>query len=608
MTSTAPTRTIPSLFLRTVARHPGRVAYGLRTGAGYRTLSWAETAERVRQACGGWVSRGLKPGDRLAILSSNRHEWMLADLGALFAGVVVVPVYPNLPVGQVRKVLADSGARAVVVEDARQLEKVLAHKADLPDLELVVGLAGGGCGDEALPFETLLEEGAAWCEAHPGEADRMAASRREDEVFTFIYTSGTTGDQKGVMLTHRNVVSNIDAAQSCFHIDENDVFLSFLPLSHIFERMAGYYFPISVGASVYYAKDITSVGDDLPVAKPTIIISVPRLFEKIHARIIENAGKGSGLKSSIFEWALDVGRKAAKLHVEGRKPGPLLVPQLKLADKLVFGKIREKTGGRLRFAVSGGAPLRGDLGEFFLAVGLPVYEGYGLTESSPVIAANQPGFVRFGTVGRAFPGVEIRIAPDGEIVARSEGIMHGYHGRPEETAAVLKDGWLHTGDIGHFDRDGFLTITDRKKNLIVTSGGKNIAPQPIESLLGSSPYIEQVMLVGERRNFVSALIVPNFELLGDKLGLKHGDPPPSTQEIAKHPEVYQLIDGEIQRLSQDLAQYERVRKFSLLGNEFSIESGELTPSLKIKRSFVLEKYGDVIEGMYLTSDHRDRQK
>jgi long-chain acyl-CoA synthetase len=607
MSPSAQVRTIPELFLRTVNRHPEAEAYGLRTAEGFRTLSWSTAASRVRQVCGGLLELGLQPGDRLAILSSNRFEWMLGDMGALFAGLVVVPVYPNLPAGQVRKVLADCGARAVIVEDREQLAKVLAVRGELPTLEHIIGLPKGNCGAEALPFEQLLESGAAWCEAHPGEADRLAASRQGDEVFTLIYTSGTTGDQKGVMLSHRNVLANIEAAQQCFELSPEDRFLSFLPLSHIFERMAGYYLPISVGAAVYYARDITSVGEDLPVARPTILISVPRLFEKIHARIIESAGKGSGLKAAIFNWALEAGRKGARRRLENRGPGPLLAPQLLLADKLVFGKIREKTGGRLRFAVSGGAPLRGDLGEFFLAVGLQIYEGYGLTESSPVIAANRPGAVRFGTVGKVFPGVEVRLASDGEILARGETIMAGYHGRPEETTRSLRDGWLHTGDIGHFDAEGFLTITDRKKNLIVTSGGKNIAPQPIEAVLGSSPYIEQVMLVGDRRNFIGALIVPSYELLADKLGLKQGDPPPSTEAIAQRPEVYALIDEEIQRLSQDLAPYERVRKFSLLGNEFSIESGELTPSLKIKRGFVLEKYSEVIEGMYLTSDHKDRE-
>jgi len=425
---------------------------------------------------------------------------------------------------------------------------------------------------------------------------------------TLIYTSGTTGQQKGVMLSHRNIVSNLESTYQVFRISEEDVFLSFLPLSHVFERMAGYYMPMHAGACVCYAQDMTTVGEDLPDARPTVMISVPRLFEKIHARIIEKAEKGPRLKLKIFHWALGVGRRVAQCRTEHRLPGFLLERRFHLADKLVFGKIRERTGGRLRFAVSGGAPLRKDLCEFFLSVGLLVIEGYGLTESSPVLSANTPDDFRFGTVGRPYPGVDLRIAPDGEILARGENVMLGYYNRPGETEETLAEGWLHTGDIGHFDEDGFLVITDRKKNLIVTSGGKNIAPQPIENLLASSPLIEQVMLVGERRNFVSALIVPSFDLLRDELGLSDESPPPTTEEIANRPEVSRLIDAEIQRLSRDLAQYERVRKFSLLGSEFSIESGELTPSLKVRRPFVLDKYRELIEGMYLTSDHKDRQR
>jgi long-chain acyl-CoA synthetase len=601
-------RTLPELFLQTVARFPDRPAYGLRGQRGFTFRTWAETLAAVETTAAGLLELGLRPGERLAILSGNRHEWMLADMACLFIGAQVVPVYPSLPAGHVQQVLADSGARMVVVEDDRQLNKLFKSAGGLNGIERVIQLEGEGREHEGLlSFAELLEAGAARAARDPGEARRLARERDPDEVFTLIYTSGTTGEQKGVMLTHRNLLVNIRGAQGRFPIDEADVFLSFLPLSHIFERMAGYYFPVSVGACVCYAKDITSVGEDLPEAKPTVLIAVPRLFEKIHARILDNARRGPKVKLAIFNWALGVGRGAAQRALENRAPGPLARPGLWLADHLVFGKIRERTGGRLKFAVSGGAPLRRDLGEFFLSVGLQIFEGYGLTESAPVLAANWPGHVRFGTVGQVFPGVELRLAPDGEILARGENIMRGYYNRPEESAAVLREGWLHTGDIGRFDAEGFLAITDRKKNLIVTSGGKNIAPQPIENLLLTSPLIEQVMLVGDHRNFVSALIVPNYELLREELGLTEGSPPPTTQEIAAHPQVYERVDREILRLSKELAPYERVRKFSVLGSEFSIESGELTPSLKIKRAFVLEKYHDVIEGMYLTSDHKDRQ-
>jgi len=604
-------RTIPEAFLATMARVPEHPAYATKTGGEYRSVNWATAAEAVRKICGGLVKLGLKKGDRLALLSPNRMEWALMDLGAQFLGVVTVPVYASLPVGQVQLILADCGACTIALSGREQLDKVLACRSELPALERVILFPEGEEFPEdefLLSYRRLLQLGGQWLAEHPGEADRLATSHDPGDLMTLIYTSGTTGQQKGVMLSHRNIVSNLESTYQVFRISEEDVFLSFLPLSHVFERMAGYYMPMHAGACVCYAQDMTTVGEDLPDARPTVMISVPRLFEKIHARIIEKAEKGPRLKLKIFHWALGVGRRVAQCRTEHRLPGFLLERRFHLADKLVFGKIRERTGGRLRFAVSGGAPLRKDLCEFFLSVGLLVIEGYGLTESSPVLSANTPDDFRFGTVGRPYPGVDLRIAPDGEILARGENVMLGYYNRPGETEETLAEGWLHTGDIGHFDEDGFLVITDRKKNLIVTSGGKNIAPQPIENLLASSPLIEQVMLVGERRNFVSALIVPSFDLLRDELGLSDESPPPTTEEIANRPEVSRLIDAEIQRLSRDLAQYERVRKFSLLGSEFSIESGELTPSLKVRRPFVLDKYRELIEGMYLTSDHKDRQR
>jgi long-chain acyl-CoA synthetase len=599
-------QSLPELFLYTVSRFPERTAYATKVNGQYVTATWATAAEHVRQVLGGLIELGLQPGERLAILANNRFEWMQTDMAAQFLGLQVVPVYPNLPAAQVRTVLADSEAVAVVLSDLEQLEKVRAIRKDLPKMRLVVRMDDTGDESDGPLFTDMRETGAKWCLQHPGEADRMANAHEKDEIFTLIYTSGTTGEQKGVMLSHRNLLSNLFATLERFAVSEQDVFLSHLPLSHIFERMAGYYFPITTGSAVYYAQSILTVGEDLPDARPTILASVPRLFEKIQGRILENVDKGPKVKRGIFKWAMRVGVKAARLSLQGLDMGFLLRKQYKLADKLVFGKIREKTGGRMRFAISGGAPLRADLGEFFLSVGLQIFEGYGLTETSPVLSANSPGKVRFGSVGIPFPGVEIKIASDGEIIARGENVMAGYFNRPEATAEMLRDGWIYTGDVGHFDADGFLVITDRKKNLIVTSGGKNIAPQPIENTLGQSAYIDQVMLVGERRNYVSALIVPNFELLRDELGMRAGDPAPTTQEIIEHPEVYAIVDREIQRLSEGLANYERVRRFSLLGVEFTIESGELTPSLKIKRGFILEKYGDVIEGMYLTSDNKDR--
>ncbi len=603
----APT-TLNQAFLRTVAAHPEREAYSVRQGDAYVGINWAEAAERVRQIAAGYNALGLVRGDRVAILSTNMPEWALSDYACSFTGMPLVPLYPNLPSNQLQQIMEDCGARVILVQDRKQLEKVLRVIDQLPALEFIVMLPNEGVRDgeeRMLCWQDLLERGQQWNKQHPGEIDRVAASITPEDVFTFIYTSGTTGKPKGVMLCHRNVISNLCDALDRFGPLPTDVFLSFLPLSHVFERLAQN-FGMVVGGATRYARSILTVGEDLPVARPTILVSVPRLMEKVWANILDQAKRGPRLKYEIFLWCVRVGLATIRRKTDGRMIHPGLKLAGKIADRLLYSKIRTKFGGRLRLAVAGGAPMQEGLGEKLQAVGITVVEGYGMTETSPVIAANSPDENRFGSVGRPFPSAQVRIAKDGEILTKGPHVMVGYFNNPAETAAAIKDGWMHTGDIGYLDHDGFLHITDRKKNMIVTSGGKNIAPQPIEFALASSPYIEQVMLVGEKRNFISALIVPNYELLRRDLNLGEGADLPPTEEIAAHPEVYELIDKEIQRLSTDLAQYERVRRFSILGSEFSIETGELTPSLKIKRHFVLEKYSEVIEGMYLTSDHKDR--
>jgi long-chain acyl-CoA synthetase len=589
-------QTLPEQFLETCSRFPDRPAYGTQSKGSYQFLSWRETREQAFAVAGGLLESGLRPGDRLAILAPNRLEWMLADMGALLVGIVVVPVYPSLPGAQVAGILADCGARAILVSDTEQLTKVEGIRERVPSLEHIITMPGLPPGGNAMPWQRLVELGQQRLGRQPGEIESLARGHSPDEVFTYIYTSGTTGDQKGVMLSHTNILCNVHGAQRIFPVDETDSFLSFLPLSHVFERMAGYYFPMSVGAAVCYARDMTTVGEDLLTARPTVMISVPRLFEKIHARIMDTVDRGPKLKQKIFAWALVVGAELAELRQRGEKPAGLLALKVAIADRLVYGRIRQKTGGRLKFMVSGGAPLARYLGDFFLGAGLRIVEGYGLTESSPVITANTLERFRFGTVGTPFPGVDVHIAPDGEILARGPNIMLGYYNNPAATAEALVDGWLHTGDIGHFDGQGFLRITDRKKNIIVTSGGKNVAPQPIEKLLCSSPLIEQCMLIGDRRNFISALIVPNFERLQLQMG--SGDRSLSTEEIAEHPEVYQRIEAEIRSLSVDLARHEQVRRFVVLGNEFTIDAGELTPKLEVKRHFVVGKYHDLIEQMY----------
>jgi long-chain acyl-CoA synthetase len=398
------------------------------------------------------------------------------------------------------------------------------------------------------------------------------------------------------MLSNRNILTNLRDIDKIIKLTEEDVFLSFLPLSHVYERTAGYYLPLSHGCKIAYAENMLSVGDNLPEVHPTVMVAVPRFFEKMRARVVEQVEKGPALKRKIFNWALGVGSEWFAATRSGNVSGWLKFRR-NLADKLVFSKIKEKLGGRLRFFVSGAAPLQQSLGEFFFSAGVLILEGYGLTETSPVIAVNHPDRFKFGTVGLKLDSVELKIADDGEILVKGDSIMLGYYNKPEETAEVMEDGWFHTGDIGFIDEEGFLKITDRKKNIIVTSGGKNVAPQPIEGLLTTSPYIEQALLVGDQRNFISALIVPNFEKLEEAAqvrNLKYRD----TEELVTLPALNKLIGDEIERLCQGLGRFERPRKFVLLGREFSIEAGEMTPSLKIKRNAVLKLYDDIIEKIY----------
>ncbi len=432
---------------------------------------------------------------------------------------------------------------------------------------------------------------------HPALLSESISAVKPADLLTLIYTSGTTGNPKGVMLTHRNLVSNVVSSAQVIEFGPGDVLLSFLPLSHTFERMAGYYTGFACGATVAYAESVETVRDNMMEVRPTIVTTVPRLFERIHSRVMKQVDAGSAVKQKIFYWALAVGREYAAASRGGSIPASLRWKRA-IADRLVFSKLREKTGGRMRFFVSGGAALARELGEFFEAVGLTVIEGYGLTESSPVITANRLDNYRFGSVGQPIPGVEVKIEADGEILARGPNIMTGYWNQAEATAqAIDREGWLHTGDIGMFDADGFLHITDRKKHLIVSSGGKNIAPQPIENLFLTSKYIEQLMLIGDHRMYLTALVVPDFEAIkeyADARKLAY-----STQvDLTRREEIYQLIERDINVIQKDLANYERVRRFALLDHQFTIEEGELTPTQKVRRSVVEKRYADVIESMY----------
>jgi long-chain acyl-CoA synthetase len=563
---------------------------------------WSSDAVRtaVEELSLGLRALGVEKGDRVAILSENRPEWALADLATLTAAAVDVPIYATLTAAQVKYILADSQAKVVFVSNVLQARKVAEVRAELPQLRHLIRFADSSDFPEGfLSLEEVRARGREALAADPQAVRARAAEVKPDDLATLIYTSGTTGDPKGVMLVHSNIVSNVAAAQEVFNVfSRDDVALSFLPLCHIFERMAGYYMMLAVGATISYAESVEAVPANMAEVRPTVMCSVPRLYEKMYARVLEKVAGDPPTRQKIFRWAVGVGRQIFKLRSQRATPSLGLRLKGTLADRLVFGKIRARTGGRLKLFVSGGAPLSREINEFFGAVGLQILEGYGLTETSPVICCNRPDRFKPGTVGVPLPGVEVKIAEDGEILTRGPHVMKGYFNKPQATAETIDaEGWLHTGDVGVIDAEGFLTITDRKKDLIVTSGGKNIAPQPIENALKGSPLVGEVVMIGDRRNFPTALLVPNFEAL-EKWARDKGIAFASRDELVQRPEVVALYEQTVRDLTPHLAQFERIKKLALLAREFTLEAGELTPTLKVKRRVIEQKYKDVIDRLY----------
>lgn len=560
-------------------------------------LSTADLVARVHRVHTGLRELGLVAGDRVAILSENRPEWAIADFACLTARLIDVPIYPTLTPKQIAFILRDAGARTIFVSSAPLLAKLLEVREQLPALEHIVAFDADAVASGVVPLAVLEAQGdaalaryAAW----EDEARRVAP----DDIATLIYTSGTTGDPKGVMLTHGNITSDVVASLSVLSFLDTDECLSFLPLSHIFERMVGHYTMLEAGVIISYATSMDALGTEMREVRPTLMASVPRLYEKMHARIVQGALSAGGFKRAVFEWARATGLK----HVEytlTRRPVPAgLALAMRIADRLVFAKVRASTGGRLRLFVSGGAPLNPDICRFFFAAGLPILEGYGLTETSPVITVNRMTLVKPGTVGPPIPGVEVKIADDGEILTRGPNVMKGYFNKPDATAdAIDADGWFRTGDIGVLDADGYLKITDRKKDLIVTAGGKNIAPQPIEALLKSNKFFVSAVMLGDKQPFPIMLLVPNFGMLAP--WLKHkGIGEMSPADAVGHPLVMEKLEREARMSLRDLAQFEMPKKFLLLANDFSIERGELTPKMSIRRRVVEEHYGAEIAALY----------
>ncbi len=586
-------RHLAEVFRTTVDRHGDRPAMFWRDDDTWNQFTYSEVADQVGQVASGLLSLGVQPGERVALFSENRPEWAIADLASLTISAVTVPIYATNTAEQAAYILNQSGAQVVFVGDPDQLAAIESVAARCPNLAHIIMLTGDAT-EYTMTLTRLLELGAA--KDRSEELEQLRAAYKTEQLASLIYTSGTTGEPKGVMLSHANFVHQVEAIDTFFDVGPDDRSLCFLPLSHVYERTWSY-FIFSQGAQNYYLSNPKAVVDYLPEVKPTAMVSVPRLYEKVYAGVMSKAESASPLRKRLFDWALNVGGRFAATQNNSEKPGLALRASYALADRLVLAKIRDVVGGPKNFFSAGGAPLSSTIEEFFLAAGLLVCQGYGLTETSPMVTCNSPGRFRFGTVGHPVPGCEVRIGDGGEILVRGDNVMLGYYENPEATAEVLRDGWLHTGDIGRIDDDGFLLVTDRLKDIIITSGGKNIAPQRIETVVGRDHFVEQIAVIGDRRRFVSALIVPVFDVL-EKYAAEHGIEYGSRQELVTNPEIMAVFKERIDRQSEELAHYEKVKAFVLLDREFSQDDREITPTQKIRRRIVEKSFSDEIEAMY----------
>ncbi|MEO8483893.1 MAG: long-chain fatty acid--CoA ligase [Acidobacteriota bacterium] len=603
------TRTAPdgSLRVRTIAelpflsggRFPKPDLIGQCRGDAVEYISGRDLVPRIRDISLGLSAIGMSRGDRVAILSESRPEWVFTDLAILTAGAISTPIYPTLSTEQIAFILRDSSASIVVVSSASQLDKLLVALPSAPAIKTIVVIDPIELPPASVPILALAdvaERGhqrirGGWGVAR--EYQNAAKAVRPEDLAVIIYTSGTTAEPKGVMLTHGNLAANLCGSLDVLDLYHDDVGLSFLPLCHALERIVAYVY-LSTGISMIFAESIDAVPRNLLTVKPTVMSGVPRVFEKLYARIHERAAEASAPRRAMFRWAVKVARRRGEHLAAGTALPTSLRAASAIADRLVFSKIRAGIGGRLRYAVSGSAPLDPTLATFFLGVGLPILEGYGLTETAPVISVMPLKAIRFGTVGPPLRNVEVKSAEDGEFLVRGPNVMLGYYNRPADTAAVLRDGWFHTGDIGTIDAEGYLRLTDRKKEMLLTSGGKKIAPQPIEQRLRAADLVAEAILVGDRRHFPAALIVPDFRVLGARLGVS----PDAARTRATASDVHQLFDAIVEDVNRDLAQFERIKKFVILDQELTMASGALTPTMKVKRRVVEEQFRAVIDEIY----------
>ena len=594
--------TLTELFFTSVERYADNrpAAVRAKIAGEWRSITHRDLARRVVAVAVGLKELGIRPGDRVSILSETRPEWAIADYACLCAQAADVPIYPTLTAKQTDYILKDSGAIGVFCSTAEQVAKVLEIRGALPTLRHVIVFDAAATRDGVMTLDELEAKGQAALGKHP-RLKEEAIAISPDALATLIYTSGTTGDPKGVILSHKNIWSNVQGGLQAMPLRPTDECLAMLPLSHVYERMVDYTL-LAAGVIINYAESFDKVAANLQEVRPTIVLSVPRLYEKVYARVLENALSGSGVKRRIFFWARKTGDDWATLRLAGRPIPTGLAIKRKIADRLVFAKLRARTGGRVRFFISGSAPLSAEIAKFFYSAGLPVLEGYGLTETSPVLTLNPLDRPRIGTVGIAFPEVQLKFAADGEILAKGPNVMAGYYNKPEATAeAIDKDGWFHTGDIGEMDADGYLKITDRKKDLIKTAGGKFIAPQPIENQVKLNKFVANAVLLGDKRKFSILLVVPNFEAL-EPWAKSQGLGGASRRDLIANSLVQQKLDNEVQGMLSDVARYERPKRIVLLEQDFTIESGELTPTLKVKRRVVEKNYQQAIDRAYADAE------
>jgi len=592
--------TLASMFWSRVEKSGDRPAQMFGQDGVWRTVSWREVGEIVREVALGLIALGRQPGDAVALLSASRAEWVQADFAIFSAGCVTVPVYPTYPPDLIAYVVNDSNARTIIVEDPAQLAKVLDARAKMPALQHIVVITGYEATQPPTMVHTWQMLRRLGRDAAASQAtvlsDRLARTK-PDDLASIVYTSGTTGPPKGVMQTHRNHLAAQRSSETAAPCEEGWVHLLFLPLAHSFARLEAF-LGVYRGLCTAFAENLDKVGDNLKEVRPHFICSVPRVFEKVYAKILAGVETGPASKRTIFRWAIGVGREVSRHQQRGQPLPPTLALRRALAHKLVFSKLHAALGGRLRWAISGGAPLSRDIAEFFHAAGILILEGYGLTETCPVGTFNRPTRFKFGSVGQALDGVEIAIAPDGEILIRGDNVAKGYFKQSQATAEVFEpSGWFHSGDIGRLDEDGFLFITDRKKDLIVTAGGMNIAPQNVENLLKADPFISQAMVYGDRKPYPVALITVNPEEL-TKFAREHGILATDATVVVKHPKVVERVSRTVEEKNSQLQSYAKIKKFTILPADFTQEGGELTPTLKVKRKVVASKYMTAIEELY----------